>query len=449
MKVLIFSTLLVFMLLLFTKTTKSQSFLNGNFELTSASVGNDEINLSNDAWNQKMRHSRAFGTYGDMDIISTGTYNGMPQDGSFFVAFTGGGTDAISMDLSSPVKQGETYTISFWDRASSSYTPQPFEIGLSNDPLSFGTPVYTGGLPVVGVWTERTFTFTAPVTAKYITVQLSGANNIGDWAQADNFKFVDTRNSITTLKTRESSFCACSDLVVAFRAEGSFDPGNIFSVELSDERGSFDHPVLIGSFSGNGLNEEISCQLPCDLEEGSAYRIRVVSSAPAITGSDNGENLRINTKQTPSVSISVSPGGEVKNGTTLVFSADISGAGENPSCEWLVNGEVKSTSSGSFSSSSLKDGDVVSMHLTSDHQCSIGEGAASNEIIVSMIEEEKPEPPLVHNDSGQKKIRKHGLKYYMYVFKSKYQGKQSRGKSGKPYRALKKNKHTIKHCHKF
>jgi len=163
----------------------AQTFLNGDFENNSA-IG-DQINLTNAGYNAQMSNSTAFGTYGDMDIITSAVYTGGPQSGCWFVAFTGGGTDMISLQLSSNLIAGNSYTISFWDKADGGFTPMPFEIGVSTTPATFGSLVYTAPVAAtVGVWTQRTFTFTSPITALYVTVSTQGV--LGNWSQVDNFQ---------------------------------------------------------------------------------------------------------------------------------------------------------------------------------------------------------------------------------------------------------------------
>jgi hypothetical protein len=63
-----------------------------------------------------------------------------------------------------------------------------------------------------------------------------------------------------------------------------FNPGNVFNAELSDENGSFDQPLAIGSLTSS-LSGAIDITLPENLQTGSEYRIRVTSSNPAFTGS--------------------------------------------------------------------------------------------------------------------------------------------------------------------
>ena len=80
----------LFILLSTSITCYSQTFLNGDFEINTAV--NDQINLTNAAYNGYMSNSFAFGNYngggaggGDMDIITSAGYCGVPQNGNWYV----------------------------------------------------------------------------------------------------------------------------------------------------------------------------------------------------------------------------------------------------------------------------------------------------------------------------------------------------------------------------
>ena len=371
-------------------SVNSQSFLNGDFEKTTATIGTDLINLTNADFNSKMESTFAYGSYGDMDIINTATYNGLPQNGSWFVALTGGGTDAISMELSSKLISGKTYTISFWDRGSSNYQPQPFQLGISNDKNNFGTAIATAETPIVGVWTKRTLSFIAPMDGIYITVQMTGINNLQDWAHIDNFAFENTSNSITTGKIEGSPFCACSSVEVPFQSTGSYNSNNVYTAQLSDENGNFSKPVNIGSLNSNLNSGNISCALPCVSVAGKSYRIRVVSSNPEIIGTDNKVNLTINASVTPEVTIVAHPGNHIKEGTTVTFQANLLNGGTNPTFQWMLNGQIVENKTSTFSSSKFKDGDIISVVLTSNAPCATSTIAKSNSITITIDPPEKP-----------------------------------------------------------
>ena len=177
---------------------KAQNFLNGDFE-QNTSVG-DQINLTNASYTSQMAFSTAFGDLsgggpggGDMDIISSSGYCGMAQSCNWFVAMTSGGTDAISMQLSSSLVSGNTYNMTFYERTCSPWTEGgPIIIGVSNVNNNFGTLVYTSpSSNYNGGWSQWSFSFVAPLNALYITVSSGGPNSGAPWIQIDNFSFTN------------------------------------------------------------------------------------------------------------------------------------------------------------------------------------------------------------------------------------------------------------------
>ena len=183
----------------------AQTFLNGDFEINTAV--NDQINLTNSAFNGFMSNSFAFGDYGgggagggDMDIITSATYCGVSQNENWYVALTSGGTDAFSLTLSAPLITGHSYTMTFYDRVCASIgMGSPIIIGVSNVNDSFGNLVYTAPPPVVnGGWTQRVFSFIAPINGLYVTISCNGVNSGTLWTQVDNFSLIET-TSIQTV----------------------------------------------------------------------------------------------------------------------------------------------------------------------------------------------------------------------------------------------------------
>ncbi|MCY7410641.1 MAG: hypothetical protein LH473_10230 [Chitinophagales bacterium] len=74
---------------------------------------------------------------------------------------------------------------------------------------------------------------------------------------------------------------------------GIYSAGNIFTAQLSDASGSFSSPTSIGTFTST-QSGTIGVTIPIATPTGTQYRIRVVSSNPSITGTDNGEDITIN-----------------------------------------------------------------------------------------------------------------------------------------------------------
>lgn len=63
--------------------------------------------------------------------------------------------------------------------------------------------------------------------------------------------------------------------------------GNTFTVQLSDGLGSFDQPWTVGSTLSDLSSGTLSFNLPAGLPSGTGYRLRIVSSIPAGTGTNS------------------------------------------------------------------------------------------------------------------------------------------------------------------
>ena len=104
--------------------------------------------------------------------------------------------------------------------------------------------------------------------------------------------------TITTGTISGSPFCSGSAVSVPYTITGGFNLSNIFTAQLSNGSGSFFSPVTIGTLASN-VSGTIPATIPPGTLPGTAYRIRVVSSNPVVTGTNNGSNLIIET--TPAI----------------------------------------------------------------------------------------------------------------------------------------------------
>ncbi|MFN3876236.1 MAG: hypothetical protein ACK4L7_10045, partial [Flavobacteriales bacterium] len=98
--------------------------------------------------------------------------------------------------------------------------------------------------------------------------------------------------SVATGEILGAAFCQGAQINVSYTASGTFNAGNIFTAQLSDGSGGFGSPVAIGSVSST-TSGSIACTIPPSTPPGNGYRIRVVASDPATTGTDNGASIII------------------------------------------------------------------------------------------------------------------------------------------------------------
>ncbi|MBI5218071.1 MAG: endonuclease/exonuclease/phosphatase family protein [Bacteroidia bacterium] len=120
----------------------------------------------------------------------------------------------------------------------------------------------------------------------------------GGSSRIDNIKIIGTSgNTITTSSISGSPFCVTTvvgvSVSVPFTSTGTFNSGNIYTAQLSDATGSFAVATDIGTLTSTANSGTISATIPAGTADGANYRIRVVSSDPVRTGSDNGVNLEV------------------------------------------------------------------------------------------------------------------------------------------------------------
>lgn len=129
--------------------------------------------------------------------------------------------------------------------------------------------------------------------------------------------------SITTSTISGSPFCAGSGLTasvsVPFTISGTFNSGNMFTAQLSAANGSFASPTNIGTITQTTAGT-ISATIPAATPAGTGYRIRVIGSNPATTGSINGADLTVQSFAGPT------------SVTSICGNADATVSWTNPQC---------------------------------------------------------------------------------------------------------------------
>ena len=120
----------------------------------------------------------------------------------------------------------------------------------------------------------------------------------------------------------KASYCAGSAIKVPYTfSGGKYNSNNYFIAQLSDSTGNFSKPDSIGVLNTNKA-DTIHATLPVNiLKKGTGYRIRVVSTSPTVTGSDNKTDITIYPlPASPSLGkdTSICPNTSLKIGTTYV-----------------------------------------------------------------------------------------------------------------------------------
>jgi len=155
----------------------------------------------------------------------------------------------------------------------------------------------------------------------------SGANCwTGTWAGGAGgagqvvLVFTAVLNSITTSVAIPTPICAGASFNVGYTIVGAYVGGNVFTAQLSNSVGSFAAPTVIGSVASTAAGN-VPVTIPAGTATGVGYLIRIISSNPAITGS-NSNVLTINALPSASGAITgVSPVCQGQNGVAYSVGA--------------------------------------------------------------------------------------------------------------------------------
>jgi len=88
------------------------------------------------------------------------------------------------------------------------------------------------------------------------------------------------------------SYCSGDAISVSYTKSGIYNSGNSFILQLSDASGSFVSPVNIATINGT-VSGTFNATIPALTPNGIHYRLRVISTNPAIIGTSNSSDITI------------------------------------------------------------------------------------------------------------------------------------------------------------
>jgi hypothetical protein len=134
--------------------------------------------------------------------------------------------------------------------------------------------------------------------------------------------------------------------------------------------------------------ETASTYTTTSLVNGDAISVQLTSSETCTTGNpaiSNTINMTVNALVPVSVSIAANPGSTICAGTSVTFTATPDNGGTSPAYQWYngvtpIGGETAST----YTTTTLVNGDAISVQLTSSETCTTGNPATSNTINITV-----------------------------------------------------------------
>ncbi|MCH4821720.1 T9SS type A sorting domain-containing protein [Gramella lutea] len=155
--------------------------------------------------------------------------------------------------------------------------------------------------------------------------------------------------------------------------------------------------------------------LPAGISGNFSGGVFTISGSSSVTGTHNysitatgtcgdsntlNGSISINENLEPSVSITSSDADStICAGTEVTFTANATNGGSSPSYQWQINGANAGTNNSSFTTSSLSDGDTVTVILTSDETCVTQSTVTSNTIAFTVNPNLTPSVTITASDS--------------------------------------------------
>ncbi|MCP4520392.1 MAG: hypothetical protein GY827_01635, partial [Cytophagales bacterium] len=244
-----------------------------------------------------------------------------------------------------------------------------FSVSASGDDLTYQW--YKGGTKLSGE-TKATLTIASVSNTDVGDYSVVVTEDCGSETTSKTVKLTTTSPLIPTISIQASETVICSGTKVDF------------SIDAQSNEGSNPSYQWKSSVQGDlGTGTTLSLSNLVDKEKITLELTSNASCTISNTAISNEVEISITTGVTPSITItsdkiSICVGGEVN------FSIDAqSHEGSSPSYDWLVNGTSSEETGTAFKSSSLSDGDKVSVTLTSDASCTTTNKATSNEITIN------------------------------------------------------------------
>lgn len=143
---------------------------------------------------------------------------------------------------------------------------------------------FTTGTPIVIPFTAALGNL--PLGNHNIYIRVKDANNQWSMVGTKPFTVASTFGLVTS--QTPSDWCKTAPFNVVYQVFGTYASGNVFTAQLSDASGSFASPTTLGTLASVNSGS-IVANIPPSISLGTGYRIRVVSSSPAITDNPSVE----------------------------------------------------------------------------------------------------------------------------------------------------------------
>ncbi len=173
---------------------------------------------------------------------------------------------------------------------------------------------------------------------------------------------------------------------ISSNPEGAICPGMSVTFTANPVNGG-NAPIYQWKVNNSNTGSNSSTFTSSTLKNGDIITCLLTSSHSCASGNPATSNsipMTVSSSLPFVVTITASPSGEICSGNSVTFSENHSNGGASPSYQWKINNSNAGTNSPTFTSSTLKNGDVVKCITTSSLSCATGNPATSNAVTISV-----------------------------------------------------------------
>ena len=163
-------------------------------------------------------------------------------------------------------------------------------------------------------------------------------------------------------------------------------------------------PILIWEINGIDVGKRDTSFTTSTLNNGDAVSCVLVSNVVTCilndTATSNKIKLSVTAKNLPTITISTD-NTNICSGTALTFTSTETHGGNAPTYQWKINGmNVPKATASSFTTTTLKDMDVVTCNMISNESCLISNLVSSNSIPISVVGNPVPKIMITTKDTS-------------------------------------------------
>jgi hypothetical protein len=221
-------------------------------------------------------------------------------------------------------------------------------------------PAYQWKKNGVAIGTASTYTTSTLASGDIITCELTSSAPCATSATATSTAITMTVNPVlmpTVLISPATPFSICAGRQATFNAaavNGGTAPRFQWKVNGSNTGSNSSVYTTAGLSNGDIVSCELTSSEGC---------------ASPLTAASNATTVAVLPAVVASVAVTVTPGTTAPAGQPVSFRALPANGGATPKYQWTLNGAGAGTDSDVFTTSSLADGDVVNVRMTSSDSC--------------------------------------------------------------------------------